>query len=240
MTNDQLPPDKILERIRKLLALSTSSNEYEAALAASRAQDLLLKYNLEMSQIEQKEGDEVERWDFRTPLAETWLDVLINGIATNNMCRVIRGKGYKDGYRDGAKFVPGKEVRHYYMFGKKPNLEVTVYMYSYLAAEIDRLTPEGKNATYVRAFRIGAASKVAERMKEELRTFQSTEETKALVVVTDKAVTERLKQDFPKTSTSHVSIGDSRGYYDGQAAGKTIQFRQGVGGKNAAGQALLA
>lgn len=236
----EMPPDKILDRIRRLLALSTSTNEHEAALAASKAQDLLLKYNLEMSQIEQKEGDEVERWNFRTPLAETWLDVLINGIATNNMCRVIRGKGYKDGSREGGKFIPGKEVRHYYMFGKKPNLEVTVYMYSYLAAEIDRLTPKGQTAKYVRAFRIGAAAKVAERMKQELKTFQSTEETRALVVVTDKAVVERLKQDFPKTHSSSVTIGDSRGYYDGQAAGKTIQFRQGVGGsKNAAGQALL-
>lgn len=235
----ELPPDKILDRIRRLLALSTSSNEHEAALAASKAQDLLLKYNLEMSQIEQTVEDEVERWNFLNPLTETWLDVLINGIATNNMCRVIRGKGYKDGQREGDKFIPGKEVRHYYMFGKKPNLEVTVYMYSYLAAEIDRLTPVGQTAKYVRAFRLGAAAKVAERMKEELKTFQSTEETKALVVVTDKAVAERLKQDFPRTTTSSISIGDSRGYHDGQAAGKTINFRQGVAGKNYVGQALL-
>ena len=235
----ELPSDKILDRIRRLLALSTSSNDFEAALAASKAQDLLLKYNLEMSQIEQKEGDEVERWNFRTPLQEIWLDVLINGIATNNMCRVIRGKGYKEGHRNGAQFVASQQVRQYYMFGKKPNLEVTVYMYSYLAAEIDRLTPAGKTAKYVRAFRIGAAAKVAERMKEELKTFQSTEETRALVIVTDKAVTERLKEDFPKTHSSSVNIGDSRGYYDGQAAGKTINFRQGVGGKNSAGQALL-
>ena len=32
---------------------------------------------------------------------------------------------------------------------------------------------------------------------------------------------------------------DLGAYMDGKEAGKTIQFRQGVGGKNAAGQALL-
>ena len=44
---------EILARIRKLLALSTSPNEAEAALAASRAQELLLRHNLDIGVVQQ-------------------------------------------------------------------------------------------------------------------------------------------------------------------------------------------
>lgn len=53
---------KIIERIKKLIALSTSSNEYEAALAISKAQELINKYALEYSDlfgIEQKNIQEI-------------------------------------------------------------------------------------------------------------------------------------------------------------------------------------
>ena len=42
----------IIEKIKKLLALANSSNEHEAALAASHAQRLLSEHNLAMADIE--------------------------------------------------------------------------------------------------------------------------------------------------------------------------------------------
>ncbi len=42
---------KVLEKIQKLLALTSSSNEHEARLAAERASELLTKYNLTASQL---------------------------------------------------------------------------------------------------------------------------------------------------------------------------------------------
>ena len=49
--------ERIIERVRKLLALSNSSNEHEAALAAAHAQRLLAEHNLAMSELElQAEG----------------------------------------------------------------------------------------------------------------------------------------------------------------------------------------
>ncbi len=47
--------EKVIERVRKLLALSNSSNEHEAALAAAHAQRLLAEHNLAMSELEAKE-----------------------------------------------------------------------------------------------------------------------------------------------------------------------------------------
>jgi hypothetical protein len=235
-------PEKVLDLIRKLLALSTSSNENEAALAASKAQALLLKYNLEMSQIHQEAGDEVERWDFQTPYMDSWLGVLINSVATANLCHVVGGKGYKEGERVGNIFRPGKEVKEFYLFGKKPNLEVVEFMYAYLAGEIDRLTPKKMKAKWIASFRLGAVAVVSKRLREELSNFQSTSETTALVVASDKAVSTRVIRDFPHLRQGRkTKAADYGAFIDGQAAGKSIQFRQGVAANsNAAGQGLLS
>lgn len=49
--------ERVIEKVRKLLALSNSSNEHEAALAAAHAQRLLAEHNLAMSELEvQEEG----------------------------------------------------------------------------------------------------------------------------------------------------------------------------------------
>ncbi len=50
-------PDRALvEKVRKLLALSESPNEHEAALAAEKAQDLMLRHGIEMAQIAISQG----------------------------------------------------------------------------------------------------------------------------------------------------------------------------------------
>lgn len=60
--------EKIIERVRKLLALATSSNEHEAALAAAHAQRLLAEHNLAMADIEtQRETMTANKVDIEAP-----------------------------------------------------------------------------------------------------------------------------------------------------------------------------
>jgi len=47
--------DRIHERVRKLLALSRSSNEHEAEAAALKAQELLQKYHLDRADVEEED-----------------------------------------------------------------------------------------------------------------------------------------------------------------------------------------
>jgi len=49
---------EVLERIRKLLSLSRSANEHEAALAASRAAELMLKHQISEAQLSVTTGQE--------------------------------------------------------------------------------------------------------------------------------------------------------------------------------------
>lgn len=47
---------EVIEKVKKLLALSKSSNEHEASTAMLQVQKLLVKYKLSMREIEEFEG----------------------------------------------------------------------------------------------------------------------------------------------------------------------------------------
>ena len=51
---------KIIDKIRKLFALSKSPNENEAALALEKARELMLQYNIEQTQIDDSVEDIIE------------------------------------------------------------------------------------------------------------------------------------------------------------------------------------
>jgi ElaB/YqjD/DUF883 family membrane-anchored ribosome-binding protein len=144
--NDQERGDlqKLAEKVEKLLALSQSSNEHEAAAAAARVQDLLQKYNLEIADIEALRGEKVEHssihlvrvpfvgmngkaWNQRT----TWEVNLATVIATNFFCRVVFSQ------RD-VVFV-----------GTEANLQTGTYVYAQLVARLWALSAQARN-TYVR------------------------------------------------------------------------------------------
>ncbi len=81
----------VLAKVKKLFALSTSSNPNEAALAASKAQELLLQYNLSLSQVTEK--DESMRPEYQKTRIEIgtriWRRRLLTTLARNNFCDVI-------------------------------------------------------------------------------------------------------------------------------------------------------
>ncbi|KKK79336.1 hypothetical protein LCGC14_2834560, partial [marine sediment metagenome] len=53
---------KVIDTIRKLLALSESANEHEAGLAAEKTQELLARYNIDLFEVEDvKEEKPAER-----------------------------------------------------------------------------------------------------------------------------------------------------------------------------------
>lgn len=77
--------EKLLDRIRKLLALSTSPNEHEAARAAAAAQSLLQRYQLTLADVQRPEyglvGYEFPAWwqrDGRRQFAEHLATLIVN------------------------------------------------------------------------------------------------------------------------------------------------------------------
>lgn len=78
--------ERVIERVRKLLALSSSSNQHEAALAAAHAQRLLAEHNLAMSELDVHEqgAGEAELQVART--VQKWLSSLFATVANGFDC----------------------------------------------------------------------------------------------------------------------------------------------------------
>ncbi len=211
--------EKIIDKVRKLLALSTSSNEHEAALAAQRATEMLLKHNLSLADLEVKKSPYT--WH-DTPFEQSgWKRSLIYGIAKYNLCDTILSKG-------------GKSL---HIVGKQHNIEVVLYLYAYLGREIDRLADLGYKSTLTNntirrwktAFREGAVYEVVERLKDAHQGADNG--CRALVVVNTKELDEEMRKRFKnaRTVSRHIRA-DAAAYASGQTAGRSIPLHQGVRG----------
>jgi len=108
----------ILDKIKKLLALSTSSNPNEAASAAAKAQALLAQYNLELSQVEAHGGEASDygQQDVAVGGVSRWRKTLMLVLARPNFCAVVSYKG----------------TERVSIVGEPHNLEAVKYLYKYL------------------------------------------------------------------------------------------------------------
>ena len=82
--------ERVVERIRKLLALSASSNPNEAALAAEKAVELAQRYNLDLAQIDGVGSDPYVERTCDVGGASQWRWLLMSAVARANFCRALR------------------------------------------------------------------------------------------------------------------------------------------------------
>lgn len=151
--------EKILDRVRKLLALSGSSNPHEAAVAAGAAQKLMEQHGIEAAMLDTEEEpikahdgfDEGRR-------VATWRSALATGVATANGCKAVIHRS-----RDGARTM---------FIGRASDASVVRYMYAYVASEINRLCDEHAKQhrragrSWKNTFRITATEAVVARIHE--------------------------------------------------------------------------
>jgi hypothetical protein len=199
----------IIDKIKKLLALSKSSNENEAILAYQRAQELLIKYNISLDDIQVdidiKEeivwtGDELEEWKF----------TLYSIIAYCNYCqlllRIFNNKSY-----------------NYTLVGKIHNIIIVKEMYQYLINTIEKISNEKivllnthheKNGLMLtskacESIKIGIVKGLSNRLlhqkqqmeKNGIKKDYSTEPTTAIIISNlynqeDEKITQYLKSKY--------------------------------------------
>lgn len=127
--------EKVIERIRKLLALAGNNpNEHEAASAAARAQELMLQHDLTMESVSTK----VDRRTAgigkseKTVLREKgkpggWKVALFACIGQTSGCWVYTTEGGK--WYDATG----------YLIGRAQDVEMAHYLYDFLVRELERL-----------------------------------------------------------------------------------------------------
>jgi len=218
-------PPAALARVRKLLALATSPNPHEAALAAARAQALIeahrLQAWLDAERREEEDPDPIA--DARDEPLEVgrrlrkWKVVLAATLAEANGCVAYT-------------LERGRE-QAIVLVGRARDRAAVVELWGWLVKRIEWLSAThgaGKDRQWHEAFRIGVVDAIAERLREGNEEVRAGLEQAALVVVeparaAHREALERVTEGLRLGSGRAVRV-DARAWQRGKAAGGTVDL----------------
>lgn len=205
--------DRVLDRVRKLLALATSSNVHESALAAAQAQALIDRYRLEsiLADVTAEpitDGSEAPLERARRP--RKWRLVLASALAEANGCLAWTAE------RGG--------VTEFCVLGRAADREAVASLWAWLAPRIEWLSATHaaeRDRAFHEAFRIGAVEAIVERLRAPVAVGEGDA---ALVRVEAELVARRAAVEAYAAERLRLGKGrgmrlDARGYARGKAAG---------------------
>jgi hypothetical protein len=202
--------EKLIDKIKKLLALSKSPNEAEAELAAQRAHEILTKYKLSMDDVEEKEIREGNVITGRS--LKKWRHILIDNIAKYYYCQCLQYEGDSGYYR--IVFI-----------GQKHNIIICKSMYDYLEKSILRECRNiHKNAKYKyrETFKLGMVLRISERLKEFSKITNTDE--RALVITENKLIEKYLENKEVYTQKIDYDLENINAYMKGKMAGNKVSL----------------
>lgn len=180
--------EQALDKVARLLRLAKSDNPHEAALAASKAQDIIDRYKLgEVALDYEKPKPEEPIKEFEAPLdgeshksASTWKIRLAVSICESNQCKVI--------LRGGAILL----------IGRPSDAESVRYLYAWLAQEVDRLAErdaKGNGKSWANNFRLGVVDAIGAKVAEQKTITQNGVRTEAFAKAGESALV-RVEQSI--------------------------------------------
>jgi hypothetical protein len=227
--------EKIVEKVKKLLALSESSNKHEAELAAQKAKQLLMQHGMSMSDIEIKSEKIIEDV-FTINYADK---------AFSNQTRkrfpiwILELMGMIKLY-----FFVEVVIHNKYMIifiGAEKDLEIAKHVFFFLLQKIELsateyIKKEEKNKSvsqkriirnsYCRGFVHGVVEKLEEENLKKYKTKTGTD----LVVVKNQHVKEYLNKKYPNLvkTIKKVTSHEHNSYLIGKEKGKNTDLYKPV------------
>lgn len=219
-TDTQVDMNKIREKIRLLLNVTTDrgATENEAAVAISKAIQLLEKYNLAMSDIGTESPETKMDSEYMNGLHYKWENTLANSIARHNMCDFVN--------YDGKCVIIGRAI----------NIEVAREMFSWIATQITNMIydyigekpPNISTVKWRNNFLWGATIRISTRISK-LQAERHEKETECKALVLDRrteAIEYRNNILFPGTrwraGNKKHTVGE--GYRQGGEAGNKVRL----------------
>jgi len=179
--------EKIIDRVRKLLALATSNNTHEAAAAAAAAQALMSAHRIASAECEAPEASDIGLHD-SAPLGRRRLDQwrwqMAWGVCKPNGC--VPTTIWDDHDHLVLCFV-----------GHAPDAQAARYLWQYLVREIDRLAKAEAHElrqmggapanwrTWYNSFRMGAVMVLSVRLLRTAKQAQHTASSRAIARLDD-------------------------------------------------------
>lgn len=222
--------EKVKDKIRKLLRLSESPNENESMLAMKKAQEMLIKYKLEMSEFQNKESEIIK---YKTGITYTlytdsWKGPLIASIAENYFCDTYSTCRHK--------------TREAVIVGSKNDIDIILDVYSFAEKNIEQWFKTFKKENKTLSSKIlkgsknkygcGYAEGVSELLKEQLKDFiYSCDDENAIVLQTPQEVIDIMNSlSFVKTKGTANFEGDEICYIQGQIDGFNADLKHKLTG----------
>lgn len=224
-----MPEDraKVLDLVKKLLALTQSPNEHEAARAAEKVQELLFKYKLSMVEVQAHKGDtkgpkivELDGDIMSQKNWGKWKPQLVWSVARYNFCT-----GFQDTFR--GKFI---------FIGQETEAQIAKELYEWLVTQLEEaarracLSYQGYSRipTFRRSFFTGAVYTVTSRLYKQWRSLQGQSEQSTALVVTTEAQLEKYKKErhpyLIKSKFTRTANGSYDGYLAGAKAGEEVEI----------------
>lgn len=230
----------IVDRVQKLLALSKSDNPNEAAAAAAAANKLIDQYRLSEADLEiqgqaEEPLEEDEGYIYESGKITRWKSNLVMELVSHYGLYV-----WNDNY-----WPKGRQVSRYRLVGRKSDITIAKYMFSWLVLECQRLADlyaKGQGRVYVASYCSGFVNGVTEQLKASRKEVQAEASAGALVKINERSELAKLfakslhNNLVTRKSYSHGQT-DREAFASGQVSGRNIHLGQSLG---AGGAKLLS
>ena len=211
--------EKLLEKIKKIFALASSSNSHESQAAAAKANELLLRYNLQNVHLE---DDEEEACLKRVLTARK------NNAKMASIYEILKT------FYVRPVFNKGKGIVYLEIVGLRANVELGEYVAHFLDCELDRLweqhqkkNPYLKGLTMKNSFFRGLAEGYTQKIKEANKKNLNRNE----IMVIQNNLDKYVGMVYGRLSST-IGRGKINPYSQnlGKNVGKNLTIRQGIKG----------
>jgi hypothetical protein len=214
--------DKLIDRVRKLLALAGNNpNVHEAALAAERAQKLIMEHNLHIADINE------ESTSFSSFTQESkvdpWRRILAGAVADS-----------MNGHVWFERSQRGKSEGKFIFSGSNDTPEAISFLFMYISEQLEALyildyilnksNIHGK--TRRSAWFAGSVEVIINRLRKRKQNIESDPSNSKALILSKNALEKWIKDQFPDLCNAPASISprDDDAYDRGRKAAGRINF----------------
>jgi hypothetical protein len=173
--------NNIIDRVKRLLALTSSSNQYEAANAAAIANRLIDEYRLSIADIQ----DNMNESD---PMMEDPDAVYSTGRIVPWKVRIIGilAQHYGCATYNSVTYPKGRKESHIKLVGRKSDIDIVRYMSGWLMLECQRLSDieaKGKGKVFCNSYCEGFVAGVSAQLAASRAEAEKVATSSAIVKI---------------------------------------------------------
>ena len=227
LRNTANPRDKIMIRIKKLMALAESQNRHEAEAAMLKAHELIAKYNVD--QLDDRQDKEIISVFIGQPALRHPKEAyfLANLLQDFYFVRGIWVSAYV--------FAKAKMGRVLEISGTIQNVEIAGYIYDVIRQYIDSQWPDYNDARKLRHYRksdfaVGIIEGFRAKLESHVKRDTAAQAEFAMIHQTDPALEQYCKYRYPSTRKINkaVSRQNATVLNDGKKIGKRLIIAKGI------------